>query len=275
MDCQPLKVMQIDIRNIIESKNAKLSKWIPNFLIKKFEKILELKKINYFLEHHSDDSAIDFARNAIDYVEAKIDVRNEENIPETGRYIIVSNHPLGGIDGIALISIVGRHRKDIKFPVNDFLLHLKPMREIFIPINKVGKNSLSSMKEFNEAFESDNLILYFPAGLCSRKENGIIRDLDWKKTVIKKARETHRDIIPAYFDGKNSEKFYRIARWRKRLKIKFNIEMMYLPAETFNQKGETFTVTFGKPISYDTFDKSKNDVEWAAWLKEQVYSLTK
>lgn len=266
--------MQIDIRKIIESKNAKLAKRIPNFLIKKFEKILELKKINYFLAHHSEDTAIDFARNTIDYVGANIIVKNEENIPKEGRYIIVSNHPLGGIDGVALISAIGKYRKDLKFPVNDFLLYLQPMRDIFIPINKMGKSSVSSMKEFNEAFESDNLILYFPAGLCSRKENGILRDLEWKKTIIRKARETKRDIIPVFFDGENSEKFYRIARWRKRLKIKFNIEMMFLPAEIFKQKGNTFTATFGKPISYNTFDQSQNDAEWASWLKEQVYSLT-
>ena len=113
--------MQIDIRKIIESKNAKLAKRIPNFLIKKFEKILELKKINYFLAHHSEDTAIDFARNTIDYVGANIIVKNEENIPKEGRYIIVSNHPLGGIDGVALISAKlpiwwQVNRKSARFP---------------------------------------------------------------------------------------------------------------------------------------------------------------
>lgn len=265
--------MQINIRNIIESKNQKLSKRIPNFVIKWLERLLEVEKMNYFLKYHSTDSAIDFAHNAIDYIGAKVEIKNEKNIPKEGRYIVVSNHPLGGIDGVALISILGKYRQDVKFPVNDFLLHLKPMRSVFIPINKVGRNSIEAMKEFNEAFLSDNLILYFPAGLCSRKENNILQDLEWKKTIIRKARETQRTIIPAYFNGENSEKFYRIARWRKRLKIKFNIEMLLLPSEMFKQKGKKFMVTFGEPIDYKTFDKSRSDQEWAQWLKQQSYSL--
>lgn len=265
--------MQIDLRAAIKSKNPKLEKKIPNFCFRWLENLLCVEKLNYFLERHSNDSPIDFATNGCKYLGAEYNAFPEENIPQTGRYIIVSNHPLGGVDGLSLISIMGKYRSDIQFPVNDLLMQLKPMEGVFIPINKHGKNASSSINRLHEAFESDDLIIYFPAGLCSRKQNGVVRDLEWKKTVVSKARETHRDIIPVFFGGENSNKFYRLARWRKRLGIKFNIEMLLLPSEAFGQKGKVLPVVFGKPIPYQHFDSSKNDKEWAAWLKEQVYYL--
>lgn len=168
---------------------------------------------------------------------------------------------------------MGKYRKDVKIPANDIIMQLEPLQELLIPINKHGKSGKDILKNINKVFASDDLILYFPAGLCSRKLDGKIVDIDWKKTVVSKAKEYKRDIIPVYFDGKNTNRFYNIAKWRERLGIKFNIEMLFLPGEVFRHKGETFRLTFGKAIPYQTFNNSKTDTEWAAWLKEQAYKL--
>ncbi|MCL2289609.1 MAG: 1-acyl-sn-glycerol-3-phosphate acyltransferase [Bacteroidetes bacterium] len=266
--------LQIDVRQTIASKNKKLAEWLPRFVIRWIEKLIHQDAMNQFLVKHRNDDAIEFARAVIEeFAQASITVANEEMVPKEGRYIVVSNHPLGAIDGLALISLMGKYRSDIKFPVNDLLMAITPMRNIFIPINKHGRNNAEAAKELHNIFESNDLILYFPAGLCSRKIDGKIQDLEWKKTIVQKAITYQRDIIPVFFDGKNSEQFYRIANWRKKLGIKANLEMILLPDEMTKQKGKNFTITFGKPIPYTTFDSSKNPKEWAAWLREKAMNL--
>ena len=198
-----------------------------------------------------------------------------ENIPLTGRFIIAANHPLGGMDGMALISEIGKHRRDIMFPVNDLLMNLPQLKPIFIPINKHGKNT-DNMKILEETFASDALMLYFPAGLCSRKQKGgIIKDLEWKKTFISRAKKYQRDIIPVYVDGKNTNFFYNLSSIRKKFGIKANIEMLYLVDEMYKQKDKTINIIIGKPISYLIFDKKFSDQEWAEKMKNLVYKMSK
>jgi len=266
--------LQISVAQTIAAKNKKLAKWLPRFIIHWLEKLIHQEEMNLFLAKHRDKSGIEFARNVVEeFAQASIEVVNEENIPKVGRYIVASNHPLGAIDGVALISLIGKYRTDIKFPVNDLLMALKPMQDIFLPLNKHGKNSTEAARELHNVFSSNHLILYFPAGICSRKIEGVVQDLEWKKTIIQKAKEYQRDIIPVFFEGKNTERFYRIANWRKKLGIKVNIEMLLLPDEMVKQRGKKFTITFGKPISYSTFTHTKTDKEWAAWLREQALGL--
>jgi len=269
-----MSALQIDLTQTIASKNKSLAKWLPRFVSRWMEKIIHQDEINHFLLKHQHDSAIDFARHGLDeFARATVTVSNEKLIPSKGRYIVVSNHPLGAIDGLAFIALLGKYRSDIKFPVNDLLMELKPMKGIFIPINKHGRNQKEAANELHNAFSSNDLILYFPAGICSRKINGVIQDLEWKKTIIQKSKEYQRDVIPSYFDGRNSNRFYAIANWRKRLGIKANLEMILLPDEMVKQKGNSFTITFGEPIAYSTFDSTKTDKEWAAWLREQCLNL--
>jgi len=267
-----MSTLRIDVKQAIASKNKKLAKWLPRFVIRYIEKLIHQDEINQFLTLHGHERAIEFATNGLnEFAKATVTVTNEDKIPKEGRYIVVSNHPLGACDGLALISLIGKYRSDIKFPVNDLLMAIPPMRDIFIPINKHGNNSMNAAKELHNTFSSNDLILYFPAGLCSRKIKGVVQDLEWKKTIVQKAVTYQRDIIPACFEGKNSERFYRIANWRKRLGIKVNVEMILLPDEMVKQKGKTFKVTFGAPISHTTFDASKTPAEWAAWLREVCY----
>lgn len=267
--------MQINVDAAIKQKSPRWHRWLPKWLIRWVERTIHQAEMNDFLAKHSGDSSIQFAQETVNYFDVTVRVNNEENLPKSGRYILVSNHPLGGLDGLAIIGEVGKHRTDIKFPVNDLLMQLEPMHEVFVPINKHGRNSHDTAKMFDEIFTSDALVCYFPAGLCSRKQKGKICDLEWKKTIISKAKQYQRDIIPLYFGGKNSNRFYRLANFRKRIGIKFNIEMLYLPDEMFRQRGNTLEMTFGAAIPYTTFDRSKSDKEWAAWLKSKVYELQK
>lgn len=173
---------------------------------------------------------------------------------------------------MALISAVGKVRKDIKFPVNDLLMHVPNLRPLFIPLNKLGKNT-GYIEQIEQTFASDNIILYFPAGLCSRKQKGKIMDLEWKPTFIKKAIQYKRDIIPVHIDGKNSDFFYNLSNWRKKMGIRQNIEMIYLVDEMYKQKNKIINIIFGEPISYETFDKKFSTLQWAEIIKKRVYEL--
>ena len=197
-------------------------------------------------------------------------------VPVTGRFIVASNHPLGGLDGMVLMQELGKIREDIVFPVNDLLMNVPGLRPLFIPINKHGRNT-ENAQLINETFASEKMILYFPAGLVSRKQRFqgkmVVRDLEWKNTFIKKAKKFQRDIIPVYVAGRNSEWFYNLARWRKHLGISANIEMLYLVDEMSKQFNKTITLVIGDIIPYTTFDKSKSESQWAAWVQEKVYKL--
>lgn len=262
----------IDIEKVFAEKNPRVLKFIPGFIIRYLKRVIHQEELNDALERYSDVMGLDFIELVLKEFDARIVVEGIENVPKQGRYIIAANHPLGGIDGMALMKVVGSVRKDILFPVNDLLMYLPNLKPLFIPLNKHGRNA-DNIRIFDETFASDVAILYFPAGLCSRKVNGKIVDLDWKKTFISKAKKFKRDIIPVYIRGRNSNFFYNLANWRVRLGVKSNIEMLYLADEMFKQKDKEILIRFGKPIPYQFFDNTKKDVEWASYMKEHVYSL--
>ncbi|MDL2227751.1 1-acyl-sn-glycerol-3-phosphate acyltransferase [Odoribacter sp. OttesenSCG-928-L07] len=265
---------EINIKNIVQEKSPETAKKIPNFVFSLLNKLLCMKQINAFLREHGDEQGIQFVDSVLfDLSQTKINVIGLENIPENDRIILASNHPLGGLDGLAFIHVVHKKRQNITFPVNDFLTFIPNFDEFFIPVNKVGSNSRDASKVIQQAFESDNTILMFPAGLCSRKIKGKIVDLEWKKTFVRQAVTTQRDIVPVFINDRNSNFFYNVANLRKFLKIKFNIEMSLLPREMFKQKGKTIELIIGKPIPWQTFDKSKSEKEWAQMIKEDVYKL--
>jgi putative hemolysin len=228
--------------------------------------------MNDFIYRNRDYWGLDYAAAILRDFRITTEVTKNRYFPPEGRYLVASNHPLGGMDGIALIHEAGKVRRDIVFPVNDLLMNLPNLYELFIPINKHGSNA-ENINLFNEAFASEILILYFPAGLVSRKNRGSIRDVEWKKTFLTKAKAYNRDIIPVYISGRNSNFFYNLANLRKKLGIKANIEMLFLVNEMYKFKDKKISITFGKPIPIGKFDSSKSDHEWAALLREHVYKL--
>ncbi len=263
---------QIDLRSVIRNKNPRLLKILPGFILSFIRRIIHEDEMNDFLLRNQDNYGLDFANAILEEFVTDLTIIGEENIPDKGRYIVAGNHPLGGLDGIALISVVGRKWKDIVFPVNDLLMNIPQLRPLFIPINKHGSNT-QNVKILNDTFASDKMILYFPAGLVSRKQNGKIRDLEWKKTFITKARQYQRDILPVYFAGRNSSFFYNLANIRKFFGIKANLEMFFLVDEVYKQKGKNMSMVFGEPISWKTLERSHPDTYWATKIMDTVYSL--
>lgn len=267
------KPMQVDVTEIIRAKSPKLAKKMPRFVINLLRKLVHEKDVNEILAKANGATGIDFVNVGVECLELKRQVSGMENIPSKGRFIFVANHPLGGLESLVMMQTIDEKYNDFMFVVNDLLMALEPLRPVFIPINKVGKQSRTNAEQLNELYASDKQVLYFPAGLCSRKIKGEIVDLPWQKNFIVKAVEYQRDIIPIYIGGRNSNFFYRLANWRKRLKIKFNIEMLFLVDEMFKQRGQTITLTIGKPIPYTTFDKTKTPTEWAEWVKKETYKM--
>jgi putative hemolysin len=267
--------MLINVKQVLKSKLGNRADMIPSFVVNYLIRLIHQEEINDIIVRFNDLQGVDFMNALIGYFNITLAVRNEENLPRDGRrYIFASNHPLGGLDGICLSAFIGNHYdRNIRYLVNDILLNIPNLQSIFVPINKHGAQSRQSVRKIDEACASENQIITFPAGLCSRKRNGKICDLEWKKSFIQKAVEYKRDIVPVYFEGENSGKFYRLANLRKCLGIKFNMEMLLLPDEMFKNKNKTFGITIGKTIPYTTLDNRKKPSEWANIIKETVYKL--
>ncbi len=277
---QEKKEFRVDVEAIVRDKAGAKYKYIPGFVVSWLKRILHQDEVNRFLTGRAAGKfGVDFLDECVDYLEMDMEVKGLDELPSNdgGRYFtIVSNHPLGGEDGVALGKLIcHKYDSQMLYLVNDVLMNLKGLAPLCIPINKTGAQSRNFPKMVETAFQSQKNILMFPAGLCSRKQDdGSIRDLPWKKTFISKSIEYQRDVIPVHFSGRNSERFYNIARWCKRLNLKVNIAMLFLVDEMYKNVGKHFTVTFGKPIPWQTFtDKSKTPAEWAQWVQDRVYEL--
>lgn len=266
-------ILQIDVEQVLYSKNPALKKAVPGFIIRYLKRIVHQNDLNEFLRTYGHLKDAEFIKAGLEYFEIKYNVYGSENIPGPGRYIFVSNHPLGGLDGLVFIYELSKYYDDLKFPVNDILMNITNLSGIFLPVNKHGAQGREAAKQIEDAYESGSQILYYPAGLCSRKKKGIIRDLQWHKSFISKSVKHKRDIVPAFFSGRNSEFFYNLANIRSFLKIKANIEMLYLADEMYKQKGKVIDLVFGKVIPWQTFDDTKTAHEWAEWVKERSYIL--
>lgn len=266
------ETLQIDIEDIFNQKMPKLAKKIPAFLYRWLKKILHQDDINGLLLRADGISGLPFVDETMKEFNTGVKAVGLEHIDKDSRLIIAANHPIGGLDGIALIDTVGKIRPDVITPVNDFLLFVPNLRPLFIPVNKLGSNA-DNIKILNNTFAGDRTICYYPFGLCSRKQKGKIIDLEWKKTFITKAKTYHRDIIPTHISGRNSNFFYNLSNIRKKLGIKANIEMLFLVNEFYKQKNKTLTITFGKPIPWQTFDGRYSDSEWAMKLRNFSYNL--
>lgn len=266
-------IPQIDVEKIINDKNPRLLKFLPGPILRYIKRVVHQEEFNEFIQQTKNDYDHDFVRSAIKTFQVNVSSTGLENIPELGGCIIAGNHPLGGLDGIAVMHEVGKRRKDIKALVNDILMSLKNLNHLLIPINKHGKNAIESIRQIDQCYASDECIIVFPAGLVSRKQNGEVKDLDWKKSFITRAVKYKRNIIPVYVEARNSNFFYNLALFRKKIGIKANIEMFYLVDEAYKQNGKSIKLTFGSPIPYTTFTKEHTDLYWAEKVKEHVYNF--
>jgi putative hemolysin len=265
----------IDIEQVLKSKNPKLHRWLPSFALSYIKRIVHEGEVNHIMAKNGHLQGLDFVNALIEEFGVEVELKGEENIPMDRSVIFASNHPLGGMDGIAFMYALGKFRSDIRFLVNDILTNIKNFEPMFIPVNKHGANSREVTKLIEETYAGEHAVLVFPAGLVSRKQNGQIKDLEWKKSFISKSKRYKKDIVPVYIKGKNSNFFYNLALIRKTIGIKANIEMLYLADEMFSQKGKKVLIHVGKPISYQYFDSSKSEKDWAEEIKQTVYQMAK
>ena len=267
-------IISIDVERILKQKAGKKYKYIPGFLVSYLKRIVHQDELNVFLQSSKDKVGVEFLEACLDFLDVKVEVKGMENLPEGDRYTFVSNHPLGGQDGIAIGYVLGKkYDGNVRYLVNDLLMNLHGLAPLCIPVNKTGSQSRDFPRMVEAGFKSENHMIMFPAGLCSRRQNGVIKDLEWKKAFIVKSVETQRDVVPLHFEGRNSDFFYNLANACKFWGIKVNIAMLYLADEMFKNRHKTFTLTIGKPIPWQTFDKSKTPSEWAQYVKDVVYKL--
>jgi putative hemolysin len=265
----------IDVKAVIANKNPRLLQLMPRFVLRYIQKIVHQDELNVLIEQNKSLQGFEFIQGVLNHLEIRVTSEGNANIPSKGSCIFVCNHPLGGLDGIAVMQEVSKTRPDQKAIVNDILMQIKNLKDFLIPTNKFGFNNQSSIQAINEGYSSSECLILFPAGLVSRKQKGVIRDLPWKKSFIKKAIEHEQLVIPVYVKAKNSNFFYNLALLRKKLGIKANLEMFFLVDEVFKQKGKCIHIKFGKPISPSFFTKEKSHVDWAEYVKEEVYKLGK
>ena len=263
----------ISIREVFAGKSPKLAKMMPGFVYGYLNYILHIEFLNDFLKRNGHLKGIPFINQVVKEFNVNEFIHGIENIPSEGRFIFASNHPLGGFDGMLLMKNVFQVLGDLKFLSNDILMNIPNLSPMFVPVNKHGGHSRDVARVMDETYRSDKQILIFPSGLASRKIKGKIVDLDWKKHFISRAIQHERDIIPVFISGRNSNRFYRLANLRKFLKIKWNLEMFFLPDETIKHRNTDIHIYFGKPIKHQLLDKTKTHKEWADYVKEVVYQL--
>lgn len=273
-------VQKIDVDNIFRSKNPGLYKILPGFIFSFLKRVIHQDEVNSFLEKNEHSYDFDFIKASIVEFGINEQVIGLENIPAAGGSVLVANHPLGAMDFMTMMNAIGMKRKDVKALVNDILLNLHNLRNLFAGVNKIGKTSADALQEVENVFSSSNLSITFPAGLVSRKQfpdgffgKPVIEDLEWKKTFITRARKHKKNVIPVYIEARNSDFFYNLSLWRKRFGIKANIEMLWLVDEMYKQRGKTISVIFGEEIPYETFDKRFTDAQWAELIKKHVYKM--
>lgn len=265
----------INVREVFKDKSPGLAKLVPGFIYRYIHRILHLDWLNNFLTENGHEEGMDFVKKTVEDFNIEEHVHYIENIPDSGRFIFASNHPLGGFDSMLLMKNVNQKLGEFKFLANDILLKLPQLAPVFVPVNKHGSHGRKVAKLLTDTYESDQQILIFPSGLASREIKGKVVDLEWKKHFISKSIQYKRDIIPVFISGQNSKRFYRIAKIRKFLKLKWNLEMFFLVDETMKHRNTEIHLHFGEPIPYSTFDKTKTHKEWAQWVKNKVYDLPK
>jgi putative hemolysin len=263
----------VDVSELIKSKNPKLHKRMPRFITSWLKRTIHEDEINDFMANNRDKKNAEFCEAVMEYFKCEVVIHGIENIPREGGIVLASNHPLGGFDAIAIVSKLTGIRNDIKFIVNDLLLSIENMRDLFVGVNKHGQSSAESRDRVNELFASDQAVFIFPAGLVSRKFDSEIKDTEWKKTFVMLAKKNNKPIMPIFIRGGLTTRFYRLARWRKRLGIKVNFEMLFLSDEFFKQRNKKIEVIFGKPIPASFFTDEKSDKEWAAYLHDLVHNM--
>jgi putative hemolysin len=263
----------IDIEKAIRSSSSKFVSSLPGFVVRLIEKFVYQDEMNECIARHSEKSGVPFINDILDEWKVKIVIKGGENVPGSGRFVFVANHPVGGIDALSFLSTIYRFFPDVISPSNQLFNYIPNLHPVILGVNVFGSNTRETAGKFNRLFESGSQIMIFPAGIVSRRAGGVISDLPWQKTFVTKSVKYNRDIIPVHISGRNSNLFYVIAGLRKLLGIKMSVEIVLLPREMMKQRNSTVTFTIGKPIPRELLAGEGTDHEWALKIRTLVYNL--
>jgi 1-acyl-sn-glycerol-3-phosphate acyltransferase len=267
------ETMKVDVAKAFADKNPRLYRWMPGWILRAIENLVHQNEINEFLAANGHLKNADFARAVLRHLNIHTNTIGKDRVPKENALVLVGNHPLGGPDGLALFDVLGNYRERIASVSNDIILQIQPLQDLFVPVNKHGAQSRENLLTLKSRFKDGYGVMIFPAGLVSRRTAGTIRDLPWKKTAVSLARRERVPVVPVHISGRLSNRFYRVAAWRKRLGIPWNLEMLLLVDELFRLRNTSITLTFGHPLNPDHFDSSRTDQEWIEWLYRHVYEL--
>ncbi|MBN1650585.1 MAG: 1-acyl-sn-glycerol-3-phosphate acyltransferase [Bacteroidales bacterium] len=263
----------IDLEKIIKEGDSEFLKKLPVFIVKLIKRVIWQKELNEILARNESTIGVDFLFKMVEEFKINIEIEGLENLPENGKCFFAANHPLGVIDGLVLTTTVAKKYGNFKAIANDAFLFIPQLRPLVAAVSVFGRSSRQYIAALDEVYQSEIPITHFPAGLVSRRFEGKVQDSAWQKSFISKSIASKRDIVPFYFYNKNSRLFYSIYTVRKFLGLKLNLELALLPHEAFLKRNKTIKVKIGKPISYQTFDKSLSHNEWAQNVRNQVYAL--
>jgi putative hemolysin len=263
----------IDLEKVMRNSESKFVRSLPGFIIRILEKLVHQDEMNDTINKNSDKTGVPFINAVLGYWNVKIITKGSENIPSSGRFVFVANHPVGGIDALSFFSTIYRHFPNVISPSNQLLNYIPNLQPVMLGVNVFGTNTRDTAEKINLLFASDDQIMIFPAGTVSRRRKGKISDITWQKTFISKSVQYHRDVIPVHISGRNSTLFYFSANVRKFLRIKMAVEIILLPREMMKQRNSSFTLTIGKPVSYLTLAELYNNNDGAQKIKSMVYSL--
>ncbi len=264
---------RIDIGNVLAEKAPKLARWTPRWVVGWLRRTVHEERLNHVLEHFWHMAPQPFIRACLNYLEVDYSIIGLEKIDPKGRYLFVSNHPFGGMDGMMLSDKLISHFGDVRVVVNDLLMHIEPLQPLWVPVNKHGSQSAAYARRMDETMFGEGPVLTFPAGLCSRRIDGRVQDTEWKISFLKKAYASQREIVPVFVEGELSSFFYRLDRVRKALGIKFNIEMLWLVDEMIRQQGRHFRIVVGDPIPFAELQEHASLREQADFVRKKVYFL--
>lgn len=266
----------IDIQKEIEKKFPKIKEKenvLKKSLLKIAKKIVHEDSINQFLSQNSHLKGFDFVDAVLDYFDFDYTVSSNDlqNIPSTGKVIIIANHPLGGLDALCLLKLVGQIRKDVKILANDFLVGFEALHSLMISLdNFKDRQSKESIKKIYEALNNEEAIIIFPAGEVSRATPKGIKDAAWNKGFLNFAKNSNSAILPIFLDAKNSKTFYTISLINK------TFSTLLLSNEMFNKKSKNINIKIGQIIpSENITPKGLNKDFLVNLYKKHLYALKK
>lgn len=264
---------RIDIEAVLKGKAPRAARWVPGFVVAYLKRIVHEREINEVIEAGWKLPPQEFIRLAFDRLQIRYTIEGLDRLDPAGRYLFASNHPFGGMDGLMLADKLIDRFGDVRVVVNDLLMHIEPLRPLWVPVNKHGAQCADYARRFDEALFGELPVLTFPAGLCSRRRGGVVADPEWKSSFVKRAYASRRLIVPVFVEGTLSDFFYRLSNLRKLLGVKFNVEMLYLADEMFRQRGRSFRIRVGEPIPAEELAACGSLREQTDYVRTKAYAL--